>query len=170
MGFRHISKDIKDRALWLRSEGYITDDICEILGISECSIRRWKNTLDEHGTVIPPSNLLQGRPRTLNSDQCNDLFTMLEDTPELYLDEIQDWVALSHDVSMLKSALHALIRDAGSTYKMLCKAAAECDEEARAIFKTFISEHLTADMVVTVDETSKDDRTIFRRWGRAPHG
>lgn len=29
---------------------------------------------------------------------------------------------------------------------------------------------MTASMVITVDESSKDDRTIFRRYGRAPSG
>lgn len=170
MPFRHISQDIKERALWLRANDYITDDICEILGISERSIQRWQNNLDNHGSVIPPANPLHGRPRTLNADQRHDVFTMLDDSPELFLDEIQDWIAVSHDALLSKTALHCLIRDAGVTHKMLRKAASERDEEARDVFKTFIREHLTADMVVTADETSKDDRTIFRRFGRAPRG
>jgi hypothetical protein len=33
MVFRHISKDIKDRILWLRGNGYITDDISEVFGV-----------------------------------------------------------------------------------------------------------------------------------------
>ena len=31
-------------------------------------------------------------------------------------------------------------------------------------------EHLVAEQVITVDESSKDDRTIFRHFGRAPRG
>ena len=46
----------------------------------------------------------------------------------------------------------------------------EQDEEAREAFHTFMQDHLVADQVVTADETSKDDRTIFRRWGRSPSG
>ena len=95
---------------------------------------------------------------------------MLDESPELFLDEIQDWVALSHDIQLSKSALHYLIRDAGITYKLLHKAASEQDEEARDAFCTFMQDHLVADQVVTADETSKDDRTIFRRWGRSPSG
>ena len=95
---------------------------------------------------------------------------MLDESPELFLDEIQDWVALSHDIQLSKSALHYLIRDAGITYKLLHKAASERDEEAREAFRTFMRDHLVADQVVTSDETSKDDSTIFRRWGRSPFG
>ena len=95
---------------------------------------------------------------------------MLEGSPELFLDEIQDWVAVSHDVGLSKPALHRLIRDAGLTYKLLHKAASEHDEEAREAFRAFMQGHLVAEQVVTADETSKDDRTIFRRWGRSPCG
>lgn len=88
----------------------------------------------------------------------------------MYLDEIQDWIAVTQDMEISKSALHTLIRDAGITYKMLRKAAAERDEEARHKWRGFIRENVIASMVITADESSKDDRTIFRRFGRAPAG
>jgi hypothetical protein len=60
MVFRHISKDIKERVLWLRGNGYITDDICNMFGVSLRSIQRWQSNLDQYGSVIPPKNPLQG--------------------------------------------------------------------------------------------------------------
>src|ERR1700685_3263645 len=170
MVFQHISKDIKDRILWLRGNGYITDDISDMFGVSLQSIQRWQSNFNQYGSVIPPRNPLQGRPHTLNANTRHDLCTMLDESPELFLDEIQDWVAVSHDIGLSKSALHYLIRDAGLTYKLLHKAASERDEEARETFHTFMREHLVAEQVVTADETSKDDQTIFRRWGRSPLG
>ncbi|KZP13383.1 hypothetical protein FIBSPDRAFT_753451, partial [Athelia psychrophila] len=62
-------QNIKDHALWLRSEGYISDDICNILGISNYSLHRWKNNLDNHSSVIPPPNPFDGCPQVLNADQ-----------------------------------------------------------------------------------------------------
>ena len=94
---------------------------------------------------------------------------MLDESPKLFLDEIQDWVALSHDIQHSKSALHYLICDAGITY-VLHKATSEQDEEAQEAFHTFMQDHLVADQVVTADETSKDNRTIFQQWGRSPSG
>ena len=55
---------------------------------------------------------------------------MLEESPKLFLDEIQDWVAVSHDIGLSKSVLHYFICDAGLTYKLLHKAASERDKEA----------------------------------------
>ena len=95
---------------------------------------------------------------------------MLTESPELFLDEIQDWVAVSHDIGLSKSALHFLIHDAGLTYKLLHKATSEHDEEAQEAFCAFIWEHLVAEQVFTADKTSKDDQTIFRHWGRSPRG
>ena len=53
---------------------------------------------------------------------------------------------------------------------VLHKATSEQDEEAQEAFHTFMQDHLVADQVVTADETSKDNRTIFQQWGRSPSG
>jgi len=50
------------------------------------------------------------------------------------------------------------------------RAARERDEAAREEWREFVRTNFVASMVVTVDESSKDDRTIFRRRGRAPRG
>ena len=56
MVFQHISKDIKDRALFLLENDYILDDVAEILGISTRSISRWGNNLEEDVIVTGVSN------------------------------------------------------------------------------------------------------------------
>jgi len=170
MVFRHISQDLKERVLWLLENDFIPNDVADIFGVSQRSIYRWQANIENYGSVIPPRNPLCGRPHTLNADQTHDLFTLLNDAPEMYLDEIQEWVAITQDLSISKTALHVLIRDAGVTYKVLRKAASERDEEARERFRDFARNHLVASMIITVDESSKDDRTIFRRRGRAPSG
>ncbi|EDR00877.1 uncharacterized protein LACBIDRAFT_333721 [Laccaria bicolor S238N-H82] len=170
MVFRHISQDLKERVLWLLENDFIPDDVADIFGVSRRSIYSWQANVENYGNVIRPRNPLQGRPRTLNADQTHDLFTLLDDAPEMYLDEIQEWVAITQDLSISKTALHVLIRDAGVTYKVLRKAASERDEEARERFRDFARNHLVASMIITVDESSKDDRTIFCRRGRAPSG
>ena len=67
-------------------------------------------------------------------------------------------------------AFSTLLGDAGMTYKMLHKAAAERDEICCEEFRNWASTNLVADMIITADETSKDDRTIFRHWGRSARG
>ena len=69
-------------------------------------------------------------------------------------------MALHHDAAITHSALHYIIQDAGLTCKMLHKAAFGRDEVAREV-RTYRWEHLVAEQVITVDESSKDDCTIF---------
>jgi transposase len=167
---RAISKDIRERVIWLVEHGYAPPDICEIFGISDRTLRRWRRNNDTYGTPLPPPPLQRGRPHTLNNDMTHDLYTLLEEAPDMYLDEIQDWLAVAHDVRLSKTALFENIRDAGVTYKLLRKAAAERDEDARAEWMDDMNTHYTAQQLVFVDETSKDDRTIYRHYGRAPSG
>jgi len=123
MPYRAISQDLKERVLFLLDNDIGPDnfelDIAEIFGVSPRSIRRWQRNVDLYGSVIPPKNHLQGRPRILNGNQTHHLLTLPEEAPEMYLDEIQDWVAISHDLSISKSTLDLIIRDAGFSYKML---------------------------------------------------
>ena len=170
MVFCHISTDLKERALWLLEHDYIPEDVCETLGISWSSIYHWKCNQAEYGDVVPSQNPLQGRPCLLTADRTEGLISTLCDSPEMYLDEIQDWVAVTHDTGISWAGLHALIRDAGITYKMLQKAASEQDEEACQQWQEFVHENLVTSMIITVDESSKDDQTIFWKYGHAPHG
>jgi hypothetical protein len=124
--------------------------------------------MNTYGSVIPPRNPLQGRPSVLNAEQRDQLFDLLDQAPKMFLDKIQDWVALYQDTAISCTALHDIIQDAGLTFKMLHKAASERDDVAREEFRTYIQEHLVVDQVITADESSKDDRTIFQCFGRAP--
>jgi transposase len=170
MVFRKISPDMKERALSLYFQGHIPKDICHIFGFSEKSLRRWREHTYVHGNVIPPPAYLQGRPRKLNSDQISDLMDHLLVNPDLYLDEIQTWVAVHQEVGISSSSLARLIEDVGFSYKFLHKAAAERDEAEREEFRAWARETLVPEMIVAADESSKDDRTIYRHCGRSPSG
>jgi hypothetical protein len=113
---------------------------------------------------------MHGRPRVLNGDMTHDLYTLLEEAPEMYLSEIQDWIALAYEVHISKSALHQNILDAGITFKLLRRAAAERDEDFRQEWKQDVNAHFMASQMVFVDETSKDDRTVYRHYGRSIAG
>jgi transposase len=144
MVYRHISKDLKERALWLILHEYAPEDICELFDISPRSVARWKQNNCIHGSVIPPPNPMQCHPRILNGDMTHDLYTLLEEAPEMYLSEIQDWIALTYEVHISKSALHMNICNAGITYKLLRRAAAERDEDLRQEWKQDVDAHFTA--------------------------
>jgi hypothetical protein len=100
----------------------------------------------------------------------HDLITLSEEAPYMFLDEIQDWLAIVHDVKFFQSALWDNLQYCGLSYKMLRKAASERDDEARTHWKSEMQDHWIAKQVIFVDESSKDDRTILCRYGRALSG
>ena len=170
MVYHPISKDLKDRALWLILHGYAPEDICELFDISRRSITRWKQNNRHHRSIIPPPNLIQCRPCILNNNMTYDLCTLLKEAPEMYLSEIQNWIALTYQVHISRAALHLNICDAGITYKLLCKAAAECNEDLCQEWMQDVNKHFVASQMVFVDKTSKDDQTIYWHYGQSAAG
>ena len=161
---------MKERALSLYFQGHLPKDICHVFGFSEKSVRRWKEHIHRYGNVIPPHSYRQGHPQKLSSDQISNLMAQVLVDPEMYLHEIQTWVAIHQEVGISKSSLARLIEDVGFSYKSLHKAAAERDEDEWEEFQTWVQQTLVPEMIVTVDKSSKDDRTIYRHCGRSPSG
>jgi len=52
---------------------------------------------ETHGRVDPPS-ALRGRRRILSGEVIGELRELLQESPELYLDEIGEWLALYHEI------------------------------------------------------------------------
>ena len=114
MVFWKISADMKERTLHLLTEGWELPEIAAVLGVSLKSIDRWADNYDRNGTVIRPS-YHQGRRHLLNAEAISDLKELIDESPELYLDEIGEWLALYHDIPMSTMALHDNLHDLGLT-------------------------------------------------------
>ena len=93
--------------------------------------------------------------------------TQLTVEPDMYLNEIQTWVAVSHNVRISKGSLSKLIEDVGFSYKCLYKAAAERDEDKWEHFQEWVQEMLVPEMIVAIDESSKDDHTLYHNYRRS---
>jgi len=65
MGCPLISSDMKECALHLWQSGWVRQDICTALCISQASLYRWAHILDEFSSVVWPHFLLQGCPRLI---------------------------------------------------------------------------------------------------------
>ena len=112
---RKISHDMKQRALQLINEGWEPAEVADVLGVSSKSIERWDHNYETHGCINPPS-ALRGRPRIINAQAADDLQELIRETPLLFLDEIGEWLALYHDISISTAAIHNNLCDLGLTY------------------------------------------------------
>lgn len=160
MVYRQISTDMKKRALQLLEEGWEMSKIADALGVSNKCIPRWHNNYMVHGRVDPPS-ALRGRHRILTGEVIEELRKLMQESPELYLDEIGEWLALFHDVQISKTALHDNLRDLGISRKIMLRAAAERDDQLRAewMYDFLATGTYSAEQMVVLDESSKDSRT-----------
>ena len=68
-------------------------------------------------------------------DVIEDLQKLLLETPDLYIDEIVEWLLLYHELSISTAALHNNLRELGLSRKLMRRTAAtkaERDCELRA--------------------------------------
>ncbi|EJD44709.1 hypothetical protein AURDEDRAFT_166196, partial [Auricularia subglabra TFB-10046 SS5] len=91
------------------------------------------------------------------------LLEFLDQNDSRYLDEVMEW--LEHNACISHSALSDILREVGYTYKLLCRRDVERNQAQQEAFRNIQRLHLTARMCVCVDESSKDDRTIYRHYG-----
>jgi len=150
-------------------DGWEMNKIADVLGMSSKSIGHRQDNYEMHGCVDPPS-FLRGRRRILSEDVVDDLQDLMQESPELYLDEVGIWLALYHEVQISTTALHDNLQELGLTRKLMRRAAAERDHELCANWMYNILNTYTAEQMVVLDESSKDDRTLIRKYGRAPSG
>ncbi|KAK3703424.1 hypothetical protein QZH41_014259 [Actinostola sp. cb2023] len=94
---------------------------------------------------------------------------VIEDNPELYLDEVQSWLEyLTGEVYALQT-LSRCLRRMGLTVKKLHIFARQRNEYMRAEFRRFVSQ-FQPNQFLFVDESSKDERTTQRKYGRSLSG
>ena len=84
---------MKRRALQLLDEGW------EMQKLSVChqkalKFERWHDSYERKGRVDPPS-FLRGSRRILSAGAIADLHELIQENPELFLDKLRLWLAVS---------------------------------------------------------------------------
>ena len=134
MVYRKVSSDLKECALRLWEAGWSTVDICSALCVSRASIYRWRAILDTFGSVERPGGPLCGRPRLIGLLALTVIRDIYTRHPNLYLDELQWFLAIHHDLAISIQALQENLEKAGLTRKVLHRIAIERDEAQRQEF------------------------------------
>ncbi|KAG1838897.1 hypothetical protein DFJ58DRAFT_718646 [Suillus subalutaceus] len=139
MGNRKISADLKFAAIRLHEQGILRlSKILDCVGFSRMTFYRIKKLHNDTGNIVKPRSQYTGRPCIFNLE---DLHYLLE-------------------------LIHHQLARAGISLKKLRKIAKECNEDVHADFKRRVAQY-TPDQLLFIDETSKDEHTQIRRYGRA---
>ncbi|EIM83683.1 uncharacterized protein STEHIDRAFT_62304 [Stereum hirsutum FP-91666 SS1] len=133
MVYQHIYDQVKELAVDLVKRRWTIEQICDTLQVSDSSIRRWEKIFDHIGTVSRPPSPLQGSVGIITSAILSIIVGVYRIHPDIYLDKIQLFLALHHDICISPSAINDAILAARLTQKKLRKIAQERDAEACAI-------------------------------------
>jgi transposase len=167
-----ISSDLKECALRLWEAGWEEIDITQELIVSRASLYRWRKIFEEFGSVTQPPSPLRGRIRIISRAVLTAVYDIYKTDPDMYLDELQFWLAIHHDIVISIPALHMNLQEAGLTRKLLHKIARERDQQQRQDYWDIVNGELRGDgdLFVMADETSKNEITLARRYGMAMVG
>ncbi|KAF8228250.1 hypothetical protein L208DRAFT_1292542, partial [Tricholoma matsutake] len=150
---RRIRPDIKECALRLWKAGWDRSKVCWAFNVSQASLYCWMHILEEFGSTTCPPSPLRGRPRIITFAVLTAVKQLYEQHTDTYLNKLQWFLAIHHDIDISISALQVNLDKAGLTRKILHKIAKERDKECRAA-RHCIQNHFsgTRGEFVAVDE------------------
>jgi hypothetical protein len=170
MGNRHISRGVKLAALRLYECDLLAlNVILECCDFSRRTFFRILRLYRDTGDVVNPKSSLRGRIRNLDHEDVQLLLQLVNDNPDYFLDEMLYLLKTERFVSVHYTTIHCELEHAGVSCKRLRKIALERDEPRRCDFIGRMANYDPTQLAF-LDETSKDERTPDRRFGRARKG
>ncbi|KIJ56997.1 hypothetical protein M422DRAFT_80294, partial [Sphaerobolus stellatus SS14] len=136
--------------------------ISQELDISLRVVERILQLWNEIGSVVcnPKEYSKRGRPMVLNEMACNYMMHLVDNDPDLYLDEIALELTETLGVTPALSTVHRTLEMLGYSTKKLSKTALERCETSRQDFLFKISEE-SAERLVFTDESAVNLLTTY---------
>ncbi|TFL00241.1 hypothetical protein BDV98DRAFT_110216 [Pterulicium gracile] len=118
----HIDPQIRDQAVQAILEVCAPDFVAHLLAVSEESIDRWVDKFEQYGDANPPI-FRPGRPRIISPELLREITNRIAQYPDEYLNEMQEWLALYHNVEISKSALSENLLEMDQSWKKMRRIA-----------------------------------------------
>ena len=164
---RRIERGVKLAGIKLYEHGVLSlSTILDVLGYSRRTFFRTLKLWRETGDVVAAPSLIRGRLRLLNYDDVSYLLLLIEQNPDYFLDELLDLLETNRFISVHYKTIHRALKRAGVSRKKLRRIAIERNELRRADYVHRMS-HYPPEYLGFLDETSKDERTLTRGYGRS---
>jgi transposase len=168
--YRIISRDVKIAAIRLYELGLLSlNDILSCCNFSRYTFFRildlWRTT----GDVVTDRPERRGHVRGLNRDDVQYLLRLVRQNPDYFLNELLRLLKTNRFISVHYTTIHQELSRAGVSCKRLQRIALERNEPLRAQFIARMAQ-FDPDELGFIDEVSKDERTVGRRYGRSKRG
>ncbi len=171
MPYRKISRDVKLAAIRLYERDILPlYDVLDIVGFSKRTFYRIQRLWQDTGDVVRHSPYQKHGPsQLLLHDDIQYLLSLIRFRPDWFLDELLDLLKTNRFISANYVTIHRELERAGVSRKKLKRVAMERNEQARNTFIDHISQYRPEELAF-VDETSKNEKTPARAYGRSKRG
>ncbi|KAJ7117077.1 hypothetical protein C8R44DRAFT_879589 [Mycena epipterygia] len=150
---KHYFKDLKNHVIYQAyTLGKTSTEIAIDLDMPLRVVQRVKRTWREIGEVCRDRRYL-GRSPMMSQSQTKFMLVLVDHTPDIYLDEIQEQLYVQHDVDVSLATISWTMKRLGMSSKQLSRHAAEHCEHARHEFLMQIGDE-PADHIVCADESA----------------
>ena len=153
--------------LW--QEGVRIADIANSINISESIGYEWQANLRDHGSIRPESQAPAGRRYCLTVADEKAILDKLQKSCWMYLDELAEWLRLERDVDVSISTVSRLLKRNNWTRKTLQIGSNQQNSVLRQDYFLEMRNY-AADQLIFIDESIFNEKTGWRRRGRAPIG
>ena len=80
--------------------GASTAEIVDALKVSKWTVNNYRRNIDAFGVPVPPPSTTPHRPTKIHVAAEEAMVDLLKANPQMYLDEIQDWLANEWDIDV----------------------------------------------------------------------
>eukprot|EP00732_Lithocolla_globosa_P003604 Lithocolla_globosa_v1_NODE_2963_length_1811_cov_4.533030.p1 type:complete len:232 gc:universal NODE_2963_length_1811_cov_4.533030:796-1491(+) len=158
--------DVRWRVVSKWQNGITNRQIMRDLDVGKTFVNKIKRLYRRFGDVWDPFAKSKGVKPCLSSATMEFLSDLMTETPDLLLDEIQLEVEAFAGFEVDRSTVWRALKKIGITWKKLTRVASERNELLVAHFLCRIAKYHVRH-IVWFDETSKDNRTLLRKYGWA---
>ncbi|KAJ7462521.1 hypothetical protein FB451DRAFT_1341079 [Mycena latifolia] len=167
---RTISRDVKLAAMHLFEHDVLSlSTLLDIVGFSESTFWRVRKLWRETGDVVKAKSTTVGRRRLLHREDLDYILRLVNLRPDWFLDELLNLLKTNRFISVHFTTIFRELERLHMSRKKLKKIAAERNEQVRMDFVRRMAEY-PAHYLGFLDETSKNERTLSRGYGRAKKG
>lgn len=152
----------------IEDEGFTNEEIAEAASCTDRTVKAIDRNLRLFGSTTAPPNR-GGRPRSITPAMLDSLLEHLSPTPDLYLEEMVEYLWKEFGVLTTKASMSRTLRSVGWSKKNIRRVAKERNAELRNFYLYKLSSFHSY-QVVYVDESGCDTRAGFRRTGWSPLG
>ncbi|KIJ10235.1 hypothetical protein PAXINDRAFT_157674 [Paxillus involutus ATCC 200175] len=137
---QHYSHDLKKRIIYQshilsKNSTGITISLDMPIHVVQRVLKLYRDT-----SGIIKQRMQDGRPPLMSESASEFMLALLEHSPDLYLDEIQEQLNSLHSLDVLIATIWRTLRRLGLTNKQLSRTAAERNEDLRLDFTMAIGD------------------------------